>query len=197
MFSPRHAAFCPAPLSVHQKKDEACRSVSMPKTSSGIHKIMKKILCSMLVLAGLFPSCSKDVAGRNERLIRDLEARSVTTLTIGQRIFTLEAYPYRDFMPSTSPGTRGLICVNRLVTTTGAVPSGLSLKMQFVIHGDSLWCAPYDKGTLREPSAIERVSRNGPLWEPGVKVDIIAIVHDKNTQKDYYLEKTAVILRAD
>jgi hypothetical protein len=39
---------------------------------------------------------------------------------------------------------------------------------------------------------IERVSRNGPKWEPEIYVDVIAQIHDSKTNQDYYIKRKNV-----
>ncbi len=136
------------------------------------------------------------------KFITQLKNEAVDTLTIGVHSYTLDAYLWRDFMPVSPPNGKRMIAINWLIEADSVeIPGNITLVKQYMIYEDSVWIADYTD----EPPApslpaykLEKVSRNGPKWGPEVTVDVIARVHDSQTDKDYYVgRKNVYIGRTD
>lgn len=132
--------------------------------------------------------------------INELLSLSTEQITINETTLALHAYLWRDFMPISPPDGKNLISINWLVDVDSvAIPSNIILSEQYVINGDSLWAASYTN-EIRETESyiIERVSREGPKWEPNIEVIVIAKVVDLNTNREYLLiRENQQILRTD
>lgn len=131
------------------------------------------------VLAGLLLiSCDKEPTQRdplfNPILAAELRQRPSEVIVAGN-VLQLEVYVWRDFMPVVGPdGGSSLMSMNRLTDANSAAINGeIVLERQHVISGDLVWTAPYDDVTTLDPLSIEGISRNGPLWEPGIFVDVV------------------------
>ena len=143
----------------------------------------------------------KEGVYENIQLIEELNSKAVKTLIIGENSFALEAYLWRDFMPSPDPDRDAMISINRLTDINSVkIPDNIRMIQQYVIYGSSVWIANYEKE--ERPSQpvyiIEEVSRIGPKWGPKIYVDVVSKVYDTNTSKVYYIKcKNAYIDQVD
>ena len=116
---------------------------------------------------------------------------SCDTIRIDSTNYILEAYLYRDFMPVSPPEGRPLVSLNCLVALDSAeIPLTINLVKQFVIYHDTIWIKHYEKDDYDDKTRsyqLCRVSINGPLWEPGVLVDIVAEIYNSKNDSTYYL----------
>lgn len=131
------------------------------------------------VLAGLaLFSCDKEPTQRdplfNPLLAAELR-QSPSEVTLAGNVLQLEVYVWRDFMPVVGPdGGSSLMSMNRLTDANNAVINGeIVLERQHVISGELVWTATYDDVTTLDSLSIQGISRNGPLWEPGIFVDVV------------------------
>ena len=150
------------------------------------------ILLSLGMLLAI--SCEK-----KEQILQIRES-AVETLTIGSNSFVLDAYLWRDFMPGNSQN--GMISINWLISTESIkIPDNISMVKQYVFYEDKIWVANYEN-EAPAPSLpeykLERISRNGPKWEPRIYVDVISQIYDSQTKKNYYIERKGVyVVRTD
>lgn len=138
----------------------------------------------------------------DKELILQIKEKAVDTLTIGPNSFVLAAYLWRDFMPVSPPNGKPMISINWLISTDSVkIPYNISMERQYVIYEDKIWVADYEN-EAPTPSLpifkLERVSRNGPKWEPRIYVDVISQIHDSESKKDYFIERENVyVIRSD
>jgi len=160
---------------------------------------MKRSL--FFILAALsFLSC--DCAQKDKRQILQIKANAVDTLTIGSNSFVLDASLWRDFQPISPENGKPMISINWLMSTDSVkIPDNISMVKQYVIYKDEIWAANYEEVASTSGSSeykIERISRDGPKWETGIFVDVIAQIHDSQTNKDYYIiRKNVLVERTD
>jgi len=127
---------------------------------------------------------------KDKELIKNLNEKSVDTLEIDNQTLVLEAYLWRDFMPGPSnENGSSLNAINRLVSIDStSMPGSIDLIRQYVIHNDSIWLSDYEEETRSSPDyKIEKISRNGPKWDPQIQVDVISKIYNSDSKKDYYL----------
>lgn len=105
------------------------------------------------------------------------------TIAIEGRIFTLETYLWRDFMPGSGPVGRDLIA---LIWVTAVdrqpFPASVDADRLWVVFGKEIWETEFSREERpQEPyrlHQLEKIARNGPKWRPSVEVDVIVrIVH--------------------
>ena len=100
-----------------------------------------------------------------EPTIAELRA-APTVATIGGARIELQAYLWRNFQPTSGPSRTGLNVIVRL--SDG--PTAVMIDRVWVVFGEQVW------GTTPErlPGAAEWTARDGPTWDAGVAVDVVA-----------------------
>ncbi|MCU7727480.1 hypothetical protein ODJ79_27425 [Actinoplanes sp. KI2] len=99
---------------------------------------------------------------------------------------------YRDFMPACPPGGRPLIAGVTVVADPPSVVPPLTRATRLaVVHGPMIWTSPVaeDQGRMRDPSQFTVVARGGPKWGPGIVVDVVLEVRDRDRRP--YLVRAA------
>lgn len=158
-----------------------------------------KALILFVVCALFFLSCEKDEMvssiGNDKEVIAKLKSKTVDTLVIGTSMYVLDAYIWRDFMPVSPPGGKPMNSINWLVNVNlQSIPDNLTMVKQYVIYNDSVWISDYEiiSATSQPPHKMEAISRNGPHWGPGVSVEVVSLIRDSSTGKDYFLSRKDV-----
>lgn len=149
----------------------------------------------------LLASCNQDEA---DHWLNDPESataliiKSSDQLVIDGHTLNLHAELWRDFMPVTLPGGKGLISLNWLVKTDStAMPDYLMLSKQFVIYQDQVWAAEYTDETRESPNYLmERISRDGPHWEAETEVTVVAEVTNSQNNTRYYVRSAKQVIHA-
>ncbi len=155
---------------------------------------MKRIIFVLLVFA--LVGCEDDIIipdngiYEDNALATELRAKARDSFVADGNSFKMEASVWRDFMPGTLPKSSGLISVNLLKSDhSSPIPDKLEMVKQYVIFDHSVWITDYEEpsGHSDNDSQRERISRNGPAWEPEVYVDVISMIRDNEANKNYYL----------
>jgi len=160
------------------------------------------ILISFCLLLSL-SSCENDDPINitvDEKRAEALLGTSSKLITIDGNELELKAYLWRDFMPTSTPSGQGLISINWLLNVDSvSIPDYIVLSKQFVISGDSIWTTDYSDELRETPDyVIERISRNGPFWEPNTEVTIVAKVVNLSNSTEHYLRlEDQLIMRTD
>jgi hypothetical protein len=97
---------------------------------------------------------------------------------IDGRIYVLETYLWRDFMPGTAPGGSDLMAVLRITAADSQpFPDDLDSDLLWIINGDAVWETEYsgenrprDGNHLHQ---LEKIARGGPRWETGIEVQVV------------------------
>jgi hypothetical protein len=107
-------------------------------------------------------------------------------LEFAGRQLKLEAYLYRDFMPSVGASRPSLLIGSIKLKTVDdqALPKGVQVEAVWVINGYQSWTpAVKEVRKGKEDSASwEIVVRDGPPWAPGIQVDVIVLLKDEQGQ---------------
>ncbi len=115
-------------------------------------------------------------------------------IEINSRIYVLETYLWRDFMPPVQPGGSDLRAV-LLITAADLMPfsDDVDSDRLWVIRGEGYWETGYsgqnrprDGGHLHQ---IEKWANGGPKWETGIEVQVV--VRILTTRGDTYLLRSA------
>ncbi len=157
----------------------------------------------ILLMLLAFNTCDEEIIDEEQKVIDDKEfvnellEKSTDSLKIGSNVFILEAYLWRDFQPISPPEGRPMIASNSLIeVNTDNIPQNIDLVKQYVIKDESVWKADYDDSSPHSPGfKIEKISRDGPKWEPGTKVIIVCKVTDKDAGVDYFIRKDDVEIK--
>ena len=124
------------------------------------------------------------------------------TVVLDNKSLRLSTYPWRDFSPGSVglDGTRMMVAVKVMTDDKQPMPSGIRIDRVWVLYGDQSWEVsdlrgrqvgheltkdPWRKcGTSPE---CEVSLQGGPMWGPGVYVDIVVRLTDSKG-KEYFLQ---------
>jgi len=159
--------------------------------------IISALLLPLIPAAFSFMQLPAQVGQSKEKLsvsINDLR-NAPTAVVLDGRSLSLSAYPWRDFMPSTLPAPDGspIMVVLKVATSDKKpFPSGVRMDRAWVLFGEQMWEAsefraqvkspPYDKDSwinCPDSPVCEATARDGPKWGPGVFVDVVVRLTDK------------------
>lgn len=108
-----------------------------------------------------------------------------TVITIDGRDYTINAYVWRDFMPTIGTAKKGLMANVNLVAKDGnAIPTTLTM--------NKLWVIKDNKNTWE---TTPNNARGGPQWETGSVVDVVVQLVDGKGQT-YLLRKPSQRIEA-
>ena len=111
-------------------------------------------------------------------------------IEIEGRMYILETYLWRDFMPISPPDGKPLIAII-WVTAIDSLrfPSSIEATKLWVISGEEIWETKFsDEERPQLPHRehqLEKVARNGPKWGPGIYVDVVVRIIDES--RNFYL----------
>ena len=137
------------------------------------------------------------VAQAKEVSINDLR-KSPTRIVLDGKSLSLSAYLWRDFMPSVPSMIDGkpMIAVFKVATSDKkSFPSGIRIERAWVLFGEQMWETSDFREQLGGPTnnkdssekwincadatVCEAVARGGPKWGPGVFVDVVVRLTDR------------------
>ena len=160
--------------------------------------IILTFLLALIPAAFPFKQLPAQVGQSKENLsvsIDDLRNAPIEVVLDG-RSLSLSAYPWRDFMPSIglpAPDGSPMMVVLKVATTDKKpFPSGVRMDRAWVLFGEQLWEASQFRGRVKSPPydkdgwincgdspVCEATARDGPKWGPGVFVDVVVRLTDK------------------
>lgn len=118
-------------------------------------------------------------------------------IMINGRVFNLETYIWRDFMPLSPPGGKPMIIIIRIIPNDSqAFPSDLDTNRLWLINGDDIVSLTFTNETrIKPPNILEKVAREGPKWDVGIKIDVV-IRLIQNGYRTYYLKAKDQIIHS-
>jgi hypothetical protein len=106
-----------------------------------------------------------------------------SVIVVGGQSLALVPYLWRDFQPVSPPNGKPLAAVLR-VTAADRKPLTASFVVDaaWISNGDEVWTARVeDEGHSRaDPLYYEVVARDGPKWDPGIRVDVVVRVREQS-----------------
>ncbi|MEM7556107.1 MAG: hypothetical protein AAF378_18805 [Cyanobacteria bacterium P01_A01_bin.84] len=130
--------------------------------------------------------------------VRDLEQIPIQVIIAG-RTYTIESYIWRDFMPISPSGGKGMMANIKLIAQDeNPIPSNLLPDKLWVIkkNQDEVWETMFSDEPRFSPGVVEIVARGGPKWEPGIKVDVVVRLSSRGTlQKGEQNDSNTYFLR--
>jgi hypothetical protein len=115
-------------------------------------------------------------------------------IEIEGRVYALETYLWRDFMPPAEPGGSDLRAV-LLITATDLLPfpDDVDSDRLWIIRGEDFWETGYSgENRPRDGShlhQLEKWANGGPKWETGIEVQVV--VRILSSRGDTYLLRAA------
>lgn len=110
---------------------------------------------------------------RDQNLVSQISSSSASTTVNGVE-YTVESYAWRDFMPIVDPPVR-LNLKNTLIRMDGdAIQSNIEILQHYIVKENEIW-RPNElesRQNQSSPNQLDIISRDGPTWEVGSKVDV-------------------------
>lgn len=136
---------------------------------------------------------------QDQELVSEINS-SPDTVTIDGIDYSLESYMSRNFMPIVEPPVR-LNANNTLIREDGnALPSNIKIVQHYIVNDSEVW-VPDDievKQSGSNPNYLDIISREGPTWETGTKVDVALEVKHQETDEVFMFSVTDVsIIRTE
>jgi len=156
------------------------------------------IIVSLIVT--VFVACEKPNISDDQEFINNLYAEATDTITIDTSEHFLETYLYRNFMPGAFKN-RSLIASIFLINADSLpISKELTITKLYVIKNDLVWISIPDdfKDSYLPEFKLEKISRDGPEWETGIYVDVVAeILYILTKDKYLLIARHQYIERAD
>ncbi|HSE25837.1 MAG TPA: hypothetical protein VLB68_29490 [Pyrinomonadaceae bacterium] len=177
-------------------------------------KVILRLVLGLLSLAFLSKEMPAQVGQAKENLqlsFKDLR-NAPAEIVLNGKSLSLTTYPWRDFMPGTSSGTDGspLMVVLRVATSDKqAFPSGVRMDRAWVLFGEQIWEASDFRSQVKPSQeedgwiicsvtpVCEATIRRGPKWGPGIFVDVVLRLTDKEGQHYLIQAQKQLIQRSD
>ena len=143
--------------------------------------------------------------------VKDLR-NAPTMIVVDNRALHLSAYPWRDFAPGSMGGDGSPLMVAFKVTSDDkqALPNGLRMERAWVLFGEEVWeVSNLRGGNARQGEAkdtwikcpnspvCEVTVQGGPKWGPGVYVDVVLRLSDKEGKQYLLQAPNQYVLRTD
>ena len=139
--------------------------------------------------------------------IKDLRA-APTMILLDNRSFSVSAFPWRDFMPGSWGPVGSPLMVGLKIASADKkpLPSGIRLDRAWILFGEEIWEVSDLRGRRQDHGedswincsdipACEVTVRNGPKWGPGVFVDVVVQLTDREGQR-HFLQAPSQLVRA-
>ena len=157
--------------------------------------VIIKLLLMLLPAVSLFQQLPAGVDQSKQDAtvcVKDLRSAPIDVVLDGRSLH-LSTYIWRDFAPSSYSGGQPMIAVFKVSTSDKKpLPSGIRMDRSWVLFGDQIWEAwefrTRMKGSTKsedswvrcpESPVCEVTAREGPKWDPGIYVDVVVRLIDK------------------
>ncbi len=113
-------------------------------------------------------------------------------IQIGSRLYRLETYLWRDFMPSCPPDGQPMIASIRVTAIDQLpFPGTVDADNLWIINGQEVWETEFSDEEIPQDSnrrhQLVKIARDGPKWGPGIYVDVVVKVKDHANFRTYLL----------
>lgn len=150
----------------------------------------------MILLAGgctsntsLDPESAKNgIVIQDQDLISQISS-SPASVQINGIEYVLKSSAWRDFMPIVNPPVRLNLNNTLIRTDENSIQSTIEILQQYILKENKIWRPDKSEVRLNEssPNQLNIVSREGPTWEVGSKVDVGLKIKDQETGNIYWL----------
>jgi hypothetical protein len=144
--------------------------------------------------------------------IKDLR-NAPTMVVVDNRSLHLSTYPWRDFNPGPGWGPDGSPMMVALKVTSAdkqPLPSGVRMDRAWVLFGEQSWEVSDLRGRIAGQDhdkdlwincpvspVCEVTVRGGPKWGPGVYVDVVVRLTDREGREHFLQAPNQYVLRSD
>jgi hypothetical protein len=171
------------------------------------------LLLALIPTAYPFDQIPALVGQEKERLpvsSRDLR-NAPTEVVLDGRALSLSSYLWRDFMPANPPDGRPMIAVLKVATSNQKpFPVGVRIDRAWVLFGEQIWEVsdlrgrvkghPYNEDSwinCTDSPVCEAIARDGPKWGPGVYVDVVVQLTEKEGRHHLLQARNQYVKRTD
>lgn len=143
----------------------------------------RNLIITALAVFVLISGCRESESGSTATSVdKLLSAPEEIELRNGK--YTLETYLWRDFMPISPPDGKPLIALIRITAADSReFPLSIDANRLWVINDREVWETGFSKEKIRrQPQRkhqLEKIARNGPKWGPGIRVDVVVRIIDR------------------
>ena len=103
-------------------------------------------------------------------------------IEIGNRMYVLDVFLWRDFMPFCPPNDRPLIAsISVTATDSLEVLKSIDVDRIWIVNGGDVWESGFSSEERARHSShnhLEKIARGGPKWSTGIMVDVVVMVID-------------------
>ena len=132
---------------------------------------------------------------QDQRLVSQIRSAQ-SSLMVNVIEFTVESYAWRDFMPIVDPPVR-LNLNNTLIRTDGeSIQSNIEIVKHYIVHEGKIWRPTEVEVRLNQssPNRLNIISREGPIWEVGSKVNVGLKIKNQETGNIYWFSVPEVTI---
>ncbi|MDZ7807047.1 MAG: hypothetical protein U5K71_08015 [Gracilimonas sp.] len=125
---------------------------------------------------------------------------SSSSVSVNGAEYMIGSFAWKDFMPIVDPPVR-LTIKNTLIRTDGNnIQSNIEIIQHYIVRENEIW-RPNEMEVRQDQSSsnqLDIISREGPTWEIGSKVNIGLKIKDHRTGNIHWLSITEVeVVRTD
>ena len=136
---------------------------------------------STFLTALAFTACSHGTEPTTDPVLAGNLRQAPTSVQVGEATLHLSAYLWRDFTPGPqmSPVNGSpLMGTFTIATQSSTIYPPVTFDALWVINGEEIWTAKLEDNPLVDPmpGTILKIARNGPRWDTGITVDVVAQV---------------------
>ena len=143
--------------------------------------------------------------------IKDLR-NAPTMVEVDSRSLHLSAYPWRDFMPinGSADGSPLMVVLKVSSADQQPLPSGVRMDRAWILFGEQSWEVSDLRGRIAGQDhdndlwiscpvspVCEVTVRGGPKWGPGVYVDVVVRLTDREGRHHFLQAPNQYIVRRD
>jgi len=166
-----------------------------------IHHNVRNIVFLSLLLLGSCEKPEEPTISRDPVLLNNLYSSSIDTLRIETKKYFLTSYLHRDFMPMYSIKAKHPLTasVELIDFDSTEISTDLDISKLYVIDSNLIWIStPKAISQINYYYKILKVSIDGPEWETGIHVDVVAeILNTKTKNKSLLIKKHQYIERTE
>lgn len=157
-------------------------------------KVIFRLLLALMSVAFLFKEIPAQISQAKENLpvsVKELR-NAPTEIVLDGKSLSLSAYLWRDFSPGAWGGRPLMASLKVATSDKKAFPSGVRMERAWVLFGEQIWEVPNFRFRGRRlsdnkemwikcsvSSGCEITFSEGPEWGPGVFVDVVVRLIDK------------------
>lgn len=142
-------------------------------------RIIKSIyLVALLFIFSQFWKCERNITGASPELPLSFLMAAPDTVIIKNQKLVLRTSLWRDFMPVSPPGGKGLTALVYIETAdSSAISDSIDCDNIYVINEKDVWRSHFSDDSPpfsdHVPYRLAKIARDGPQWGPKIYVAVV------------------------